>query len=1198
MTTMTNPAPGVVAGIDIGSVSVATVLLASDRSVVWRDYRFHDGRVTETLRAVLAAMPVQTLDAFGVVSEKGREFFTAGVEVPEQVALIAGVKQDLPAVRGIISIGAETFGIILLDEQGRYRKSIANSACAAGTGSFLDQQSARLGLSGSEELSALAESYAGEPPRIATRCAVFARTDLAHIQQQGYGLPAIAAGLCRGMAQNIRDTLFTGSALPGPVAVAGGVSRNRRVVRYLAEALGCPLQVLPHSAEAGALGAALLAAAEPRPAAAEPRAVADLVADRHTERSYFYPPLAAGAVAAAAAAPALTYIADGVEVTQYQLLPPGAVRDCFLGIDVGSTSTKAVLVTGDGTVLAGLYARTGGQPVRAVQALTRALDGLEARLGAQFAIRGAATTGAGRKFVQKVVRADFAVDEITAHARAAAQLDPAVDTIIEIGGQDAKFTVLRDGQVTFAVMNYVCAAGTGSFIEEQARRLGVALADYADLAMPARAPLISDRCTVFMERDLNQLLGAGYRREELLAAALHSIRDNYLSKVAHPDKIGSHIAFQGATARNRALVRAFEQKLGRRIYVSQFCHLTGAYGACLKMLDAGGQGESRFRRRLHDEQVAVDEYVCDYCKNHCKIKCTTIDGETLGWGYLCGRDEGDAGFRRREVAGFDPLSHYRRVFAAPESAVAALAHRETSWFAEFQQGGVSAVFRRPGFSLARLRNRIQFNTIELRDELFAAGIVDRRQEPAAPAALPTVGLPAALALHEYLPLWRLFFRQLGFPLVTTADGGSRVAAGKEIAGAEFCAPMLELHGHIRELAQRAAYVFYPQLFENVTGGEKKAYCNYAAYAVPLAGSALGAELAGKLIAPVIDPGADIHDTARAVYVSLPDDLRARVTYNRVEEALVIAWEWFGERQHDLQELFRSQFGAAHPAGVVLMGRPYIVLNPVLNKGIPRLLAGMGVQSFTMDMVPVDEAGLDVAREFLAWNHWHYGRQIIRTAETVAQTPGLFPIYLTAFRCAPDSFVLSYFKAIMDYYRKPYLILQVDEHEAGEGYETRLEAAIETFRHHVPDKRRGPRPALRLVRTMSADRTYLLAGFDALSGKLIEGAFRGAGKQALLIEQTPETVRGGLAINDGQCLPVSIITQGIRHTIAAHGLDPARTAVLSNSDAPVSCNLPQYPVLIRQQLDRMGGKLEQMEISVQNLVPMDASLAWMYEIYLA
>ena len=196
----------------------------------------------------------------------------------------------------------------------------------------------------------------------------------------------------------------------------------------------------------------------------------------------------------------------------------------------------------------------------------------------RFTFLGAGTTGSGRKFIGRIIGADLVLDEITAHARAACELDPEVDTIIEIGGQDAKFTTLRDGMVTFSIMNNVCAAGTGSFIEEQAKKLGCPLSEYSARAEGARAPLSSDRCTVFMERDINHFLTEGYSVDEILASVLHSVRDNYLRKVAVEENIGDRIFFQGATAKNRALVAAFEQKLGKPIMVSRFCHLTGALG--------------------------------------------------------------------------------------------------------------------------------------------------------------------------------------------------------------------------------------------------------------------------------------------------------------------------------------------------------------------------------------------------------------------------------------------------------------------------------------------------------------------------------------------------------------------------------------------------------------------------------------------
>ena len=641
------------AGMDIGSTTIAVVLLDGDGCVVFKDYRFHNGNVYAALEETVRAFPVQTLTAIGAVAEKGREFFKSGIEVNEQVAIIEGVKKYFPKPGSIITIGGETFGLILLGPDGQYKKYISNSACAAGTGSFLDQQAARLGLSGSSELDELARTFKGVPPKIATRCAVFAKTDLIHMQQKGYDLPTIAAGLSLGIAQNICNTLFHGIELLEPVVVVGGVSKNKEVLHYLQEEIRHPLQVPPDSEYMGAIGAAVTASRQSR--AQKQRASfakGSLLTRAGHSKSYHYPPLSEGNSALPDFSAWQSYAQHDVEVDIYEPLMKNAVIECYLGIDIGSTSTKATLMSRGRSVVAGLYTRTGGQPIASLQRITRTMEDLEKRFEVQFTLLGTGTTGSGRKFIQKVSRAEYMVDEITAHARAAYHLRPDIDTIIEIGGQDAKFTVMHDGNVSFSVMNYVCAAGTGSFIEEQARRLGVSLNEYASLAEGHAAPLISDRCTVFMQRDLSHMLSLGYGREELLAAALHSVRDNYLSKVAHVNKIGSHIAFQGATAKNHALVRAFEQKLQKPISVSKFCHLTGALGVCLKMADAKLTETSHFRKDLHTEQIVSGEYVCGFCNNNCKIKTIEIEGESLGWGYLCGRDEKDPGFQRKARSGF------------------------------------------------------------------------------------------------------------------------------------------------------------------------------------------------------------------------------------------------------------------------------------------------------------------------------------------------------------------------------------------------------------------------------------------------------------------------------------------------------------------------------------------------------------------
>lgn len=349
-----------------------------------------------------------------------------------------------------------------------------------------------------------------------------------------------------------------------------------------------------------------------------------------------------------------------VEIDIYRpLAGEGPVVPVHLGFDIGSTSTKAALMGADREIRAGLYARTASDPIRAIQGLLDAITDLEQRQGLKLKIESCATTGSGRKLAGAVIGADGVIDEITAHARAAVSLDPKVDTIIEIGGQDSKFTLVKDGIVVFSHMNTVCAAGTGSFIEEQAQKLGVPIRDYAQRALGHRSPGTSDRCTVFMERDLNNYQNEGYVVEELLAATLFSVSDNYLSKVAMEGSIGSRIVFQGATAKNKALVSAFEERLGKPISVSPYCHLTGAMGAVLQHMDdlkGAVLPPTLFKGlELCRETISQRADVCEGCGNHCKLHLIAVQGEEIVYGYLCGRAAGDRTFVSKNSSGFDLL---------------------------------------------------------------------------------------------------------------------------------------------------------------------------------------------------------------------------------------------------------------------------------------------------------------------------------------------------------------------------------------------------------------------------------------------------------------------------------------------------------------------------------------------------------------
>jgi predicted CoA-substrate-specific enzyme activase len=478
------------AGLDIGSLYIGGVVIEGDK-IADSVYLEHRGDLAGALNTLLQRPAFRSFDTIGVCGN----FLNMGRGVIDSsLASIEGIKFLAPGCRNVFTIGGETFSLIVFDEKGEYREHSINPPCAAGTGAFIEQQAKRLNLT-VPELADHALAYTGKTPLIATRCAVFAKTDITHAMQEGYSLDAVCAGLCEGIARNVLDTLVKGREIHPPAAVTGGVSLNKKIVNAISNILKINVNVPEHSHVAGAVGAAALGT----------RSKLDLNSilpgDRFRKNIRLplkltladYPDFSLHKI----------FNIGDVEV----LIPQGGPNDseslanslkggAFLGIDIGSTSTKAVLINGTGEAKGGFYTPTGGDPINSVRKLIKTIKSLIA--GQNIEIRGSCTTGSGRKMIKTLFNADMEINEITAHAKAAVHLNPGVDTVIEIGGQDSKFTRIRDGEVYFSNMNYVCAAGTGSFIEEQAKRLGVSLEDFSELALGARAPYTSDRCTVYV----------------------------------------------------------------------------------------------------------------------------------------------------------------------------------------------------------------------------------------------------------------------------------------------------------------------------------------------------------------------------------------------------------------------------------------------------------------------------------------------------------------------------------------------------------------------------------------------------------------------------------------------------------------------------------------------------------------------------
>ncbi len=1114
-------------GIDVGSVSCSFVLINECGAILQSDYRFHRGQVEDTLKEMLSPVSFREVRGIGATTSTP-ESFTAGIRFDNQVAVITSARHLHPETGSILVVGGEKFGLIRFNEEGSYSSFSHNTSCAAGTGSFLDQQAGRLNLKGIEEFCRVAESNRDPIPKIATRCAVFAKTDLIHAQQEGYDLPAICDGLSQGLAKNIVDTLFCSEKVHLPLLFCGGVSLNPVVAHHIENLTGFPITVDEWSHLYGALGAALGIQKEQRGNEQENYEINELFSIREAKRNYYHEPLdlKLSHYPDFSSLKSFIYKVSGnslvsdVEVDIYKTLPK--ICKSWLGADIGSTSTKAVLLDESGDILAGFYTRTAGSPLQALQGIFEAIDDISRKESIDLRIRSSGTTGSGRKFIGRIIGADLILDEITAHARAARELDPEVDTIIEIGGQDSKFTTLRKGIVTSSTMNNVCAAGTGSFLEEQAKKLGCKVTDYSKRTIGQKAPLSSDRCTVFMERDLNHFLSEGYSIDEVLGSAIHSVRENYLLKVATEGNIGNRIFFQGATAKNRALVAAFEQKLKKPILVSKYCHLTGALGVALQLLDDNSVSDNFRGIRLYKEEIPLRPEVCDLCTNHCKITVATVRGETVAYGFLCGRDYDTKRFINNNRSGFDLLAERKRILNASTNKSC----------------------------------RFPF----------------------------TIGIPAALYLVEDLILWTRFFDLLGIKTISSESLKNPAKLGNNFTGAEFCAPIAALHGHVNHLLKTTDYLFLPYYLEEKRKKReiKRKYCYYTQYAPAIIQSRWNSD---RILSPLIRHRYTNFHTKAELYRMLQGIEGCNVTFLEVSGAYDETINQIEKAKEKLKDLFPKFLPEqADDIQVVLLGRPYTVLSPSMNNGIPDIFGSLGIRTYYQDMVPITPEDTENIGPLLTEIHWNYAAKIVETAEAVARMEGVYPVLITSFKCSPDSYITTYLKKLLDSHDKPYLILELDEQDSSVGYETRIEAAVRAFRNHAEAGQQGNADLNGLMPGMLSKlkgKTLLMPNWDNISLPLVVANLQKEGYDVKLLDETDEIIRRSLRHNTGQCIPMNAIVEGYIDYIEQHGLKPSKT-VLWLPKSECACNIPLFPYHIQTILKDYGNGMEKAGVYTGDL----------------
>ncbi len=880
-------------GIDLGSVILKAVVVDREGHVLSLASRRQGGKLVPSLVALLQEIREHLRDQAVKVGVTGgaKGIFEGLDEVALENDLVSTARAAArlyPEARGIVEIGGHQSKWVSLGPEGVLESFSLNDQCAAGSGAFLEQQASRLQVD-VERLAAMAYKAERAAP-IAGRCAVFAKSDMIHQQQKGTPKEEIAYGLCVALARNFRATLLRGREPTLPALFVGGGALNPGLHRAFVEVFKLSpedLLTVPEPLFMAAHGVALTALDRELSTTIE-RLLTHLegAAAKRAAHGHGHDPL-----------PRLTF-----ETREEPVLHPEGTVEAYLGVDVGSVSTDLCLLSPDGEVLDGIYLATRGDPVAV---LREGLAILRDRVGDKLEILGVGTTGSGRHLAGKLLGADVVKNEITCQVLGAHHALPDVDTILEIGGQDSKFIRVEDGRVKDFVMNKICAAGTGSFLEEQGAGLGVSIrGEFAEIASRAEAPAdLGSQCTVFMDTEVVRARQRGVPLPDILAGLAYSVAKNYLERVVAGRNIGDHVVFSGGVASNGAVVAAFEALLGKPVTVHPHNRLSGAIGAAVaaRAHMASRPVPSRFRGLDAMEDVQVKTFTCKACSNLCQVSRIKFGDEVSYFGDTCER------------------------FTARES-------------------------QHKGEDLPDL-----FAEVDALLESYGGG------EP----RLGIAGVPRAVMMLDMFPFWATFLKEVGFSVVLSDPSTmATLEEGSRRLTAETCLPIKLTYGHVASLVRRddVDLVFLPSIMELTDCKDEQ--CRLCPFEETV-GFMVSTFAKDKMVVPT----ASMNAPREFLVQELADKLsRWHVPPERISGALDEAERAQREFEAKLvargREVLDKDFGVAF----VIIGKPYNTLDPFANLYLAQHLRKLGILPIPVQMLPFEPVDLESMGVTVPWRY--------------------------------------------------------------------------------------------------------------------------------------------------------------------------------------------------------------------------------------
>ncbi len=1115
-------------GIDIGAETIKLVELEQQpNGLEWVDraIREHNKEPIRVLNEMLSTRDWSSVGRAAVTGRLSRQVDLS--RIPIKQAQLSGYKflfGDRPAT--IVSIGSHGFSVLEL-RSSHMEMFRENSRCSQGTGNFLRQLVERFELS----IEAASEMCAqvSDPAPLSGRCPVILKTDMTHLANKGEPQERILAGLYDAVCENVQ-VLIKPRTSPKNVVLLGGVSRSQRIRDHFERFAGRNEMTMMPTADDDALyfealGCAVIAAEQPSDVPALDR----LFSAPEDHPLDELPPLK-------------SFLHKVKRLTNEDKPAPQKPGPLILGYDIGSTGSKVValdVASGEG-IWQG-YINTNGMPVKAAQSLTQQF--VDSPF-CSWPVVAVGATGSGREIVGSLMNTCFGaqpvyvLNEIAAHAEGALHYDSRVDTIFEIGGQDAKYIRLAAGRVIDAAMNEACSAGTGSFIEEQGRKFS-GIEDVKHLGREALAAQkgvsLGQHCSVFMAEVIDEAVASSVPQRAIIAGIYDSIIQNYLNRVKGSRSVGRVVFCQGMPFAADALASAVARQTGSDVIVPPDPGTVGALGIALlarkeRRLDQ--QPPLDLNRFLAAKVLKKDVFICKSTKgcggsgNHCRIDriSTMVDDkkQKFTWGGSCSLYDKGTGKKK-------------------------LPDRSPNPFLERE-----ALIREICDTLAPLRDK------------------------------PKVAMTDEFVLKGLFPFFATFIHEMGFDTVFYTDADQAVLKrGIEDANVPFCAPMQQYHGLVSLMAaDRPDYLFLPMVrnIPRVKDEEFAKLCPIIQGSADMLRWDLDEKNTAKIISPVVNFGKDnlrselFKDSCRDLAGELGVD---EATWLKAYQKSILVQEKFDHQCLKIGQRALAFCEEKEITPIVILGRVYTIYNTVLNSNVPALLREQGALPIPLDCYPLDDE-TPIFRD----SYWGYGQRILRGAQKVRRTPRVYSLFCSNYSCGPDSFNSHFFSYLME--GKPFALIETDGHSGDAGTKTRIEAFLycvhEDLQRQKNEKQNKIQTFKELQRENESVQRIIDEGTKLLIPRMGAGAdaaaacLRGIGVQA---ESLPLPDREALALgrrhtSGKECIPMTL-TLGSLLKYIQNGADPNQKIAFFMPTANGPCRFGSYNMLYRIIFDRLGLK---------------------------